>query len=82
MEIKIRVPALSGLVPNLLGLLGLLGFALAVGGLTGNWWWSLLCGSVFTVGLAYVAQTYAAASQAARVAAAAPARPSVVADAS
>jgi hypothetical protein len=53
-----RVPA--GLVANILGLLGLIGIALAVGGLTGNWWWSLLTGGMFAVGLSYIAQTQAA----------------------
>jgi hypothetical protein len=37
MEIRIAVPRLpQGLVANLVGLLGLLGIALAVGGLTGR----------------------------------------------
>lgn len=61
-EIRFRVPRVpSGLAANLLGLVGLAAFALAVGGLTGNWWWSVLVGGVFAVGLAYIAQTHAAA---------------------
>lgn len=62
MEIRIAVPRVpTGLLANLLGLLGLLGVALAVGGLTGSWWWSALVGGVFSVGLSYVAQTHATA---------------------
>ncbi len=65
MELRIRVPRVpSGLPANLLGLLGLVAFALAVGGLTGNWWWSVLVGGVFAVGLSYIAQTHAAAEAA------------------
>jgi hypothetical protein len=62
MEIRIAVPRLpSGLAANIIGLLGLLGIVLAVGGLTGNWWWSVLTGGLISVGLSYVAQTHAAA---------------------
>jgi len=64
-EIRIAVPRLpSGLAANLIGLLGLIGVALAVGGLAGNWWWSVLVGGVFAVGLSYVAQTHAVAAEA------------------
>lgn len=63
MEIRIAVPRVpAGLVANLLGVLGLAAFALAVGGLAGNWWWSVLVGAVFAVGLSYIAQTQAAAA--------------------
>lgn len=58
--IEIRIPVPRGLLANLVGLLGLLAAVLAVGGLTGNWWWSLLVGGLVTVGLSYVAQTHAA----------------------
>lgn len=66
MEIRIAVPRVPpGLPANLLGLAGLVAFALAVGGLTRSWWWSVLVGGVFAVGLSYVAQTQAAATAAA-----------------
>ena len=56
MYIRIPLPTLtSELVSNLLGLGGLVGVVVAVGGLTGNAWWSLLLGSVLLVGLSYVA---------------------------
>ena len=72
-EIRIPVPRLPrGLVANLVGLLGLVAVVLAVGGLTGNWWWSALTGGVVAVALSYVAQTHAAAK------AAAPAPPRLV----
>lgn len=62
-EIRIPVPRLPhGLLANLVGLLGLVAFAVAVGGLTGNWWWSVLLGGVAAVGLSYVAQTHTAAA--------------------
>lgn len=65
MEIRIAVPRVPpGLPANLLGLFGLIGVALAVGGLTGSWWWSVLVGSVFAVGLSFVAQTQAQAAAA------------------
>ena len=63
-EIRIPVPRLpAGLIGNLVGLLGLTAVAVAVGGLTGNWWWSLLTGGVFAVGLAVVADTHATAAK-------------------
>lgn len=64
MEIKIRLPKPpSGVFGNFTGLLGLIAITLAVGGLTGNWWWSALTGGVFAVALAYVAQTHAEAER-------------------
>lgn len=64
MEIKIRLPRIpSGGLANLVGLLGLLGVVLAVGGLTGNWWWSLLAGGMVATALAYVAQTHVEAEK-------------------
>jgi hypothetical protein len=60
-EIRIPVPRLPrGLIANLAGLLGLLGAVLAIGGLTGNWWWSVLAGGLVSVVLAYIAQTHLA----------------------
>jgi hypothetical protein len=64
-ELHIRVPRVpSGMVGNLLGLFGLVAVALAIGGLTGSWWWSLLVGGAFAVGLSYIAQTHAEAAPA------------------
>lgn len=64
-EIRIPVPRLPrGLFANLVGLAGLIAAVLAVGGLTGNWWWSVLVGGLVAVGLSYVAQTHAAAAPA------------------
>lgn len=75
MTIKITLPRLpAGAAANIIGLAGLVAVALAVGGLTSNWWWSALSGGVFAVALAYVAQTHAAAEQAT-------ARPAPVAEA-
>lgn len=56
MIVSFRLPRISlGAVSNLVGLLGLVAVAVAIGGLTGNWWWSCLAGGVFAVGLAYMA---------------------------
>lgn len=61
-EIRIPVPRLpNGFGANTIGLLGLLAAVLAVGGLTGNWWWSVLVGGLVAVGLSYIAQTHAVA---------------------
>jgi hypothetical protein len=73
-EIRIAVPRLpSGLAANLAGLAGLIAMVLAVGGLTGNWWWSLLAGGTVAFGLAFVAQLQAQAESAAEVEPAKPA---------
>ena len=54
--LKVRIPApTSNLLVNLLGVAGLLGFAVSVGGLTHNVWWALLVGSVEVVAIAVVA---------------------------
>lgn len=66
MEIRINVPRIpSGLFANLVGLAGLVAVVLAIGGLTGNWWWSLLAGGAVAFGLAFVAQQQQAAADAA-----------------
>lgn len=55
--IRIPVPRIPpGLLSNLLGLLGLVAVAVALGGLLHNWWWSVLAGGVSAVVLASVAQ--------------------------
>lgn len=74
-EIRIPVPRLSaGLVSNLVGLLGLIAVAVAIGGLTGNWWWSALTGGVMAVGLAYVAGASSGPAEVNHVAPIAPVR--------
>lgn len=45
---------------NVLGSLGIVAVATAVGGLTGNWWWMLLVLGVALCLAAYAAYTYAA----------------------
>jgi hypothetical protein len=60
--VTIKLPALpSGLLSNLLGLLGLVAVVVAVGGLTHNWWWSLLTAGLVATALSYIAQLNAAA---------------------
>ncbi|GAA4626634.1 hypothetical protein GCM10023196_035660 [Actinoallomurus vinaceus] len=66
MEIKIRLPRIpAGGLANVVGLVGLVAVVLAIGGLTGNWWWSLLSAGVVATALSYVAQTHAEAERAA-----------------
>lgn len=56
MEIRFRVPGVpSGLFANLVGLAGLAGVAYFVGALLGDFLWTGLIGSVFAVGLAWMA---------------------------
>lgn len=56
--LKVRIPApTSTLLVNLLGVAGLLGIAVAVGGLTHNAWWALLAGSIGLVAV-HVAAVY------------------------
>lgn len=56
--LKVRIPApASKLLINLLGVFGLLGVAIAVGGLTHNVWWALLAGSLELVAI-HVAAVY------------------------
>jgi len=43
LQVTLPLPASTTLV-NMLGLLALAGVSVAVGGLTGTWWWSLLVG--------------------------------------
>jgi ammonia channel protein AmtB len=45
---------------NVLGLAGLVAVTAAVGGLTGNWWWSVLVGGLAVTVLAVIAQRNAA----------------------
>lgn len=56
MVVSFRLPKISmGAVSNLVGLVGLVAVAVALGGLLGNWWWTALSGGVFAVGLAVLA---------------------------
>lgn len=56
--LKLRIPApTSRLLVNLIGVFGLVGLAVAVGGLTGNPWWALLVGSLELVAV-HVAAVY------------------------
>jgi hypothetical protein len=60
--VKVRIPVPnSALLINLLGVLGLLGAAVSVGGLTHNWWWSGLIASAAAV---YVSVVGAGATEA------------------
>lgn len=66
----IRIPALSSqMQSNLLGLAGLLGVAIALGGVSGNWWVTMLAASAMMVGLSYVSQLHIRAAAAAAAAA-------------
>jgi hypothetical protein len=54
--LKGRIPApTSTLLTNLLGVLGMLGAAAAVGGLTHNVWWAVLVASVEVVAVSVIA---------------------------
>jgi thiamine monophosphate synthase len=62
--VTIKIPALPrGMFSNLLGLAGLIAAVVAIGGLTGNWWWSLLAAGVVSVALSYIAHMNAAQAQ-------------------
>ncbi len=68
MEVRIRLPRVpSGLFGNLVGLLGLIAFAVCVGGLlaangvTGAWWVSGIIGAVEAGVLSWIASTHAEA---------------------
>lgn len=57
-SISIDLPAPStDAVTNVLGSLGFAGVAVAVGGLTGNWWWTVLVAALVLVLVAAV-RTY------------------------
>lgn len=57
MKVTVTLPRLpAGALSNLVGLAGLLAVVVAIGGLTGNAWWSVLTGGVFAVGLAALSQ--------------------------
>lgn len=58
MEIRVSLPHIpAGAVSNLLGLVAVVAIVVAIGGLTGNWWWSVLAGGVFGLVLAVLAQS-------------------------
>lgn len=62
--VKLRIPAPSSmLIVNLLGTFGLLGFAVALGGLTHNAWWVLAAASVEAVVLCIVATMHIASEK-------------------
>lgn len=81
MKVSITVPAPSSmLVSNLFGVLGLAAVVVGLGGLTGNWWVSVLTGGLAFLGMAYVGYAYAAkeagkAASAVAAASTAPAAP-------
>jgi hypothetical protein len=53
--LKVRIPAPSSmLLANVLGVLALIGLAVAIGGITHNGWWALLAGSLEAFGLSAV----------------------------
>jgi hypothetical protein len=61
--LSVPTPHLTQVVSNLLGLVGLVGLVVFVGGVTGNWWWSLGVAAAIAVTLAWVANTHAQAGQ-------------------
>lgn len=61
-QLSIPVPS-SMLVVNILGVLGLAGLTVSAGALSGNWWWSVLLGSVILIVLAVVASSHLAVAQ-------------------
>lgn len=63
MRITLTIPTVQApqLASNVLGAAGLIGLVIAIGALAGNWWWSLLAGSLVAIGLAWVANTHAQA---------------------
>lgn len=53
--VRIPVPKIdSDLASNVIGLFALLAVIVAIGGLTHNWWWSLLATGIFGVGIAFM----------------------------
>ncbi|GLY55211.1 hypothetical protein [Lentzea sp. NBRC 102530] len=61
--VTLTVPAPSReLTSNLFGLVGVVGLVLAVGGLTGSWWWSLAVASLVCVGLSWLGHVKAQAA--------------------
>jgi hypothetical protein len=45
---------------NVVGVVGLVGFAVGLGGVVGCWWVSLMVGGMLAVGLSYIASTHLA----------------------
>lgn len=56
--VSVPAPQLTQAVSNLIGLAGLIAMVVFVGGVTGNWWWSLGLAGATAVGLSWVAQTH------------------------
>jgi len=56
-EVRIRLPRIpTGAISNLVGLAGIIAMVVAIGGLTGNIWWSVLAGGAAALVLAVLAQ--------------------------
>lgn len=48
---------------NLVGVTGLIGFAVGLGGVAGNWWVTVMVAGLFAVALSYIASTQLAADE-------------------
>lgn len=54
---RVRLRLTPDLAANVLGVAGLVCVVVAIGGLTGTWWWSLAATGLTLVGLSYSAHT-------------------------